>query len=299
MNIQKSYTFALLLLVVASPSMPQALDPAKAGDMANEKSTTASEERLQQQFPKFSSWLVQKLLDDSLELFAFVCCVCWVCTNASEKFFSDKARSEELDSRERFWDLLPFLILVFGSVVLFITMGAAASLDASAVPLLLLPVLCSAFGLRRCPALLKWLLCCGLFLQILHHGVEHAHSQIEVQSLTSADRRVSTPTTQEDVTKKKLRMVTDSDKYQENASMLTDRTRRRTQLPEHRESKEEVEEKEVSMLKSILDVQEQRIEAMTGQISMLEKEKEVQAKTIQALTERNEYLEHSRISNIR
>lgn len=304
----KSYASALLLVVLACPSMPQALDSAKAGDKANEKSATASEARsagqsswLQQQFPEFSSWLLQKLLDDSLELFAFACCVCWVCTHASGKFFGDKAHSEEFHSEELCKELLPICMLVLASAILFITLGAAASLDASMMALLLLPVLCSVFGFRRCPALLKWLLCCGLFLQVLHHGVEHVHSRSEAnsltsKSLTSADSRVSSLTARDDVMKKKLRAVTDSDKYQEDASLLSDRTRRRT---ERRESQEEVEQKEVSMLKSMLDVQDSRIQAMTGQISLLEKEKEIQARTIQALTERNEYLEHDRISSIR
>lgn len=328
MAIRKGYASALAFLVLACLEVPQALDLAKADEGRDEKVATDGQARSswrlawpQHESPGFSSWLLQKLLDDSLEFFAFGCCVCWVCSHASHNFFNDKASLVEWDSREMFWEFLPFFILVFGSVILLLTLGAAASWDVPPVLLIMLPV--AAFALRRCPRLLKWLLCCGLFLQILHHGVEHAQSQVEMKPFASIDVRGASNQQIQEVTQRSLRLGADrGTNYQylvdeaknqvkdvaaqvKEASQLLDRTRQPekpeieasslAKLKSQIESTENIQEKEIAMLKSTLDVQGQRIQALTNEITMLNLEKEVQAKTIQALTDRNEYLEHSKI----
>lgn len=275
MTNRKGWTFALVLLTLDCPDMPHALDlfeaDTKVSDDKLPAESHATSPWLQQPFPDFSFWLLRKLLDDSLEVLAFGCCVCWVCTRASQKFLSNTANSGDWDSKQVFWELLPFYMLIFGSIVLLVIMGAASSWDTPAelvLLLLLIPVVCLAFGLRRCPMLLQWLLCCGLFLQILHHGVEHAQSHMEKAPLTTVSCGESA------FTKKNLRMVNGgSTNLDQNFRQLTNHTSHLENKAtyEDNQDKETVmlqswyDEKEIATLKSMVDIQTKRIQALTAE----------------------------------
>lgn len=251
---------------------------------------------------------LQKLLDDSLEFLAFGCCVCWVCSRTSHKVFSNHA---SWDSNEIFWEVLPFSAFVFGSLVLLLIMGAAASSwDVSVALVLLLPIVCSAFVMRRCPLLLQWLLCGGLFLQILHHGLEHSQTHSQKQLLTSVECRAPNGT------KSNLRMMGGLNKnLEEDTSRLADRTiaayqadeiatlqstvdiqtKRIQTLTAEKDKQASYEEKDLSMLESTVDIQRRHIDALNKEISMLKSEKDLLSKTVGTLTDRNQFLEHSRI----
>jgi len=327
MTTRKDCTFALVLLLV-SLDMLQALDLAEIDDRQrgnpvdlsqvsddNEVQARSSWQSswFQKLFPVSYSWLLQKLLDDSFEFLAFGCCVCWVCSHTSHKVFSDRASSGELDSREVLWEVLPFFMLVVGSVVLLLIIGTA-SWDVPAQLFLLLPVVCVAFRHRHCPILLQWLLCAGLFLQLLHHGVEHVQTHRE-KGIAAVDCRVS------NLTKNSLRMMTDPNGFLEaNVSMPIEhtmhpgtfttyqdkeiaslkstvniQTQRIQDLTSEKENEETYEEKDVSVLQSTVNVQASRIQALTAEISMLQAEKEILNKTIEKLSDRNEFLEHRHI----
>jgi len=315
MIVHKDCALALAFILVACPNLLQALDLSEADDRVPNSTVTAERHArsswFQVQVPDLSSWFLQKLLDDSLEFLAFGCCICWVCSHASHKFLGSD-NSGELDSRVIFWELLPFFMLVLSSVMLLMIMGAGASWDVSTELVLLLPVLCMAFAVRRCPRLLQWLLCCGLFLQILHHSVEHAQSLTDVHT----ECGVSSSSM-----KKNLRMTNDHNTNLEgNVTMLTDgtiypdhgetfqkkeiatlkatldvQTKRIEALTAEKEKEVTYEEKDVSMLEQTVNVQAKHIQALTAEIAMLNSEKEVLNKTVEALTDRNQFLEHSRI----